>query len=151
MQITKILTLLLLLICTTLVHSAEYEPYLEYGRTTVNSHNSHAGFGFYVNDKWDYNISITGQGNTKNGKQQPSYLYAISRIFKTKVDLYGKDVKVRLGLAHTENMNLIGKYNFKLGIILEGKVAGLEIFHYSSGGVYKPNTGLDGVKLRIKL
>jgi len=132
-------------------HTPVLQPYIEYGRTTVNSHNSHAGYGIVYKSKWDVNISTTGQGNTKNGHQEPKVFYSLSRIFDSKVDFLSKDVKLRLGLAKTKGVNLIGDHNFKLGIILAGEVAELEIFHYSSGGVYKPNTGVDGVKLRINL
>lgn len=144
------LILLFTVFCATFTQNthAEYKTYIEYGRSIVNSHNGHGGVGF-VSEKtgWGAGVTIVGQGGTQNGRQVPAYIYSVSKIHRTFI----KGVNLRLGIAKADNVNLVGDFNYKLGIIfLSNEHGEFELIHISSGGIYKPNTGYDALVFRLK-
>lgn len=120
------------------------------GKTGINSHLTVSEVG-YEYKNWEFNIGHFGQGPTKKGRQEVTDFYSVSKIIRPDWCFMGGCNFYRIGIAHTDNSNLVGKHNFRLGVGMNWKILSVEYFHYSSAGTYKPNTGIDGVMLKLNI
>lgn len=119
------------------------------GRTLFNSWATWGEIGYEWPGAWEIAASAGNAGNTRNGHQDGVAAASFSRILRPQWHLLGAANYYRLGVAYVDGSVLVGNGNFRLGIGLEWSAVQLEYFHYSSGGLGKPNTGVDGLVLRF--
>lgn len=128
------------------------DTYIELGRTFLNSTNSVGGFGYRIEDDegaWDFHVGLMGEGKTNLGQQDQEFFYSVSRIIYPDWRIFGVEIMPRLGLAKTNNFELIGANNYRLGLIANFEVFEIEFVHYSSADINSINTGVDFISLRV--
>ena len=128
-----------------------FKYYHDIDKNLFKSSVTFGGVGVLVEDRWDFNMSLMGRGNTRNNRQKVQRFYSISRIVDPGWEIpykMFKDIKIklRLGLSHTPDIMLIGENNYRVGVILEEKDKWyIEYVHYSSKDIYELNDGIDGI------
>lgn len=124
-------------------------PYLELGTTVVHSTVRVGGAGVVLYKKWDVHVGVMGEGDTrKHGYQAQKVFYSFSRIVHPNWRVLGGELRPRIGIAYTPDFQLVGRRNYRLGLILHYSVFELEYFHYSSAGINDNNRGVDGLAVR---
>ena len=123
------------------------------GHTAANSHTSVGEVAWQLpGQRWEVGAMLIGQGATRRGAiADPIPVYSFSRLVRPGWRLFGADAYLRLGAAYVDGHPLVGEVNYRLGAGLRWPVAALELGHFSSGGIYDPNTGVDGLLLRVPL
>lgn len=120
------------------------------GRTAVNSEVTASEVGYEYND-WELNIGHLGQGPTRHGNQDVIDVYSISKIVRPDWCFLGGCNFYRIGIAHIDDSPIVGKHNYRLGVGMAWRTLSVEYFHYSSAGTYKPNSGIDGIMLKLNI
>lgn len=118
------------------------------GRTVFNSGAMWGEVGYEFQSGWELAASVSGAGETRNGAQGEVEAVSLSRVVRPHWRLLGATNYYRLGVAYVHDSPLVGDTNYRLGIGLEWPGFQVEFFHYSSAGIHRPNTGIDGVQLR---
>ena len=115
--------------------------------------NSTLPFGSlsYEHNNIEYDATIIGEGNTQRGEQSQVYIFSASHLVRPPWYFLGAQNYYRIGVSHQNGSPLVGHTNFRLGAGLEWKVMQVEYIHYSSAGIFKPNTGIDGIQLKFKV
>lgn len=135
------------------VSASDRQPlrsYIELGRTMINSQVSVGGFGVRAHGRWDFHAGLMGDGQSKEGYQDQTFFWSVSRIFNPGWQvLFGCEIKPRIGIARTNHFSLVGDNNYRLGLLVACKKHEIEYFHYSSAGINDINSGVDGVSFRI--
>lgn len=145
-----VVVFIMLLLLAAYSARAEDGARISLGHTVVNSHMT-VGELSYEHKNWEFAVAQIGKGDTRNGAQNVVPAYSMSYLTRPHWRFLGGKNYYRLGVAHVDGSPLIGNTNFRLGIGLEYKVFQIEYFHYSSAGIHRPNTGIDGVQLRFKM
>lgn len=148
--------LVLLILSAYAAQKASADPvraYIELGRTTFNQELTLGGWGWRIVDKWDAQIRLTGQGETKRGYQNAVIGYGVSRVFSPGWELGAAEIKTRIGVAYSPDVVFVGDVNYRLGVIFAylGGLVEVEIGHDSSADIWEVNTGVDAVFLRLML
>ncbi|WP_346839830.1 acyloxyacyl hydrolase [Microbulbifer sp. SAOS-129_SWC] len=125
-------------------------PFLSLGHTALHSDNSVGEIGYRVGH-WEAAAALIGQGHTSRGDIERARAWSVSRIVWPSWQLLGADNYYRIGAAYVDGDPLVGDWNYRLGLGLSWGLAEVEYFHYSSAGINDPNTGIDGVQLRLRL
>lgn len=130
--------------------NAKSAPYIELGRTTFNSELTIGGIGYRTETgKFDFSAQLTGQGRAGNTHQSTQKIFSASRLADPGWSVGSCDLVWRIGAAVSTGQNLIGPKNFRLGVMCRFDFAEIEVGHYSSAGIWRPNTGLDFIMLRF--
>jgi len=127
---------------------AKAEGYIGLGKSTFNSHSMTGEIGYRNENNWDIGFQLVGPGETKNGNQTEVYITSLSHIIKP--GWLWSSYFMRLGAGYVHDSNLIGDLNFKLGIGFDFGPFEVEMVHFSSAGIWSPNSGYDAVMLRAK-
>ena len=120
------------------------------GHTVANSSATWGEIGYEFKNNWELAASINGADETRNGWQDKVYVASLSKVIRPEWRIFDARNYYRLGVSYLNESNLVGKTNYRLGVGLEWKHIQVEYFHYSSAGIHKPNTGIDGILLRLK-
>lgn len=144
---------ILLLLLALLSERASAGPVVSLGHTLLNSQSTVGELGWQFGDRaqWEGAVAVIGEGSTKRGDIERNWAYSLSRRVQPTWRLLGAGNYYRLGLAYIDGSPLVGDVNYRLGIGLDWGVVALEYFHYSSAGINDPNTGVDGIQLRVPL
>ncbi len=141
---------IIILFFATLSEKAQADAYVSVGSALFNSSVSAGEFGYQFDNHWDVDVSRFGQGGTKKGDQGIVTVMSLSHRIIPNWRLFGQQFYIRLGVAHVDGSPLVGAINYRLGIGFDLGVLDFELGHYSSAGIYKNNTGMDGAFLRYK-
>ena len=125
------------------------EAYIGLGSSIFNSHETTGEVGYRFGGKWDLQLAVIGEGETKKGHQGLVEILSVSRIVVPDWQIGRCDYFMRLGIAYVHDSPLVGRGNYRLGIGCNFGVWDLEYVHYSSAGINSRNTGIDGIGLRI--
>lgn len=149
---TKICVAVFLLVLLVAASSAwaENGPKIGLGHTGINSHMTVGEIAYEYNN-WEAAASIIGQGDTQGGKQDAVNVYSVSKLVRPDWCFLGGCNYYRLGVASVDGSPLVGPFNYRLGVGMEWKLLSVEFFHYSSAGIYDPNTGIDGLMLKLNI
>ena len=129
---------------------AEAGGYVGLGKSTFNSHMM-TGEAGYRKDNWDFGVQLIGEGQTKNGSSDHVWIASASHIVQPDWSIASyADFYMRLGVAYVRESNLVGDFNYRLGIGFDMGPFEIEAYHYSSAGISNNNTGIDGIMLRAK-
>lgn len=128
---------------------AKSEPYIGLGTAVFNSHVTTGEVGYRF-DKWDLQLAVFGEGDTKKGYQRHVEVISFSRIVVPEWRFGPCDWFMRLGIAYVHDSPLVGKGNYRLGIGCNFGVWDLEYGHFSSANINHRNTGVDGFGFRIR-
>ena len=129
---------------------AEAEGYIGLGKSTFNSHMMTGEAGYRKNN-WDVGVQLIGAGQTKNGSNGPVWIGSVSHIIEPDWSIKNyADLFMRLGVAYVRESNLVGDFNFRLGVGFDMELFEVELYHISSAGISNNNTGIDGIMLRAK-
>ncbi|MBN50000.1 MAG: hypothetical protein CMN85_10695 [Spongiibacteraceae bacterium] len=124
---------------------------LSLGKTFRTSDVTAGEVSYEMND-WELAATQLGQGETNKGRRDEAInLYSLSKMVRPGWCVGSVCGYFRIGVAHTPDALLIGDTNYRNGLGIETRVFQVEYFHYSSAGIHKPNTGIDGLMLRLKL
>jgi len=134
-----------------LAERASAGPVLSLGHTLLNSDNTvgEVGWQFGERAQWELAAGAIGQGHTDRGHIERNWVYSLSRRVQPGWSILGAQNYYRLGVAYVDGSPLVGDINYRLGVGLRWEVVALEYFHYSSAGINDPNTGIDGIQLRV--
>lgn len=136
-------------------HAAEAPgvPVISLGYTAFNSDTSVGEVAWLLpSQRWEIAATAVGHGHTKRGPIVGHVnAYSVSRLVRPRWQFLGAENYYRLGLAYVDDHPLVGRGNYRLGVGLRWRVWALEYFHYSSGGINDPNTGIDGLQLRVPI
>lgn len=124
--------------------------YIGLGGSTFNSHSRLGEAGYRFENNWDAQVMIIGSGDNKNGPQGETYITSVSHLIYPQWNIGPANFFMRLGVAYVNKSNLVGPWNFRLGLGFDFDLFELEMGHVSSAGVWSPNTGIDSVVLRAK-
>lgn len=139
------------LIAAMYATDASSQPRIALGHTFEGSRVT-VGEVSYEHKNWELSGVQFGQGWTKKGERsEPITGYSVSRLIRPQWCLWSLCNYYRLGVSHIPDAMLVGDNNYRLGTGFETEVFAIEYFHYSSAGISKPNTGIDGFMLRLKL
>lgn len=133
---------------------SEADPYIEVGSLINESDAVAGGVGYLYDNKWDFNLSFTGEGETDWGTHPGIKIMSVSRLFHPGW-VYSKFF-MGIGIAKLEadkdGITLVDTYNYKLmaGFKL-GDRSRIYYHHYSSADINENNTGVDAITLRIDL
>lgn len=145
--------IVLLVLATYSAHGAEppsYDgPRIALGHSALNSKVT-VGEVSYELRSWEFAATQLGEGWTKRGEQQEVGIFSLSRVVRPSWFFLGGRNYYRIGTAWVKGSPLVGDTNYRLGIGLEYKLISFEYFHYSSAGIHRPNTGIDGVLFRLR-
>lgn len=132
---------------------AAAQPVLSLGRTVLNSENTFGEIGWQFGERqqWEAAATLIGHGWTKRGDIERNHAFSVSRIVRPSWKFLGAANYYRIGAASVHGSPLVGGLNYRLGVGLDWGVVALEYVHYSSAGIHDPNTGIDGVQLRVPL
>ena len=119
-------------------------PRISLGQTLFNQYETHGEIGYEWN-RWEAAASIQGTPE----EDETTRITSLSRVVKPDWSIGPVNNYYRIGAARVHNSDLVGDFNFRLGIGLSHKVMSVEYFHYSSAGIYDTNTGIDGVMIRF--
>ena len=129
---------------------AEAEGYIGLGKSTFNSHMMTGEAGYRKNN-WDVGVQLIGAGQTKNGSNSPVWIGSVSHIVQPDWSIANyADLFMRLGVAYVRESNLVGDFNFRLGVGFDMELFEVELYHISSAGIWDNNTGIDGIMLRAR-
>lgn len=120
------------------------------GRTVANSSATFGEIG-YEWRRWELTAGQIGVGNTHNGPQSEVAVFSASRMVRPGWRFLGAEAYSRIGVAYVRGSPLVGDTNFRLGLGLQYRHFQIEYFHLSSAGIHQPNTGIDGIGLRLML
>ena len=123
------------------------------GYTLANSDTSVGEVAWLLpGQRWEIGAMAIGQGSTRRGPIVGHVkVYSVSRLVRPGWQLLGGESYFRLGLAYVDGHPLVGPGNYRLGAGIRWPRAALELGHFSSGGINDPNTGVDGVHLRVPI
>jgi len=143
-----IITLSIMWLAWISAEKAEAQVYVELAKTVLNSDMTMHGIG-YTQKNIGAAIEWTGSGETKRGKQGVEPMISVYYVTDPKWRILFGDFKTVIGYAYTPNQKLVGQSNFRLEFKLRYK-GGIEFFarHYSSAGLWNPNTGIDSIGVR---
>lgn len=96
--------------------------------------------------RWELQAAEQGNRNERTAEGTTN-LYSLTRIIRPAWTFIGFQPEFRIGPAYVENSPFVGRTNMHLaaGVAWYGLIS-LSYNHYSSGGVHRPNTGLDDVR-----
>jgi hypothetical protein len=120
------------------------------GRTHLNSDSTYAEVGYQVRD-WEFNLGLIGAGETKDGYQGTVLTYGVSKLVKPDWCFLGGCNYYRIGVAGVHGSPLVGPINFRLGIGMRYRNFSVEAVHDSSADLFKTNTGIDAVMLKLEI
>lgn len=123
------------------------EVYFNLSHSTFGSEFTIPSVGYRFDSNWDIGLGFFGDGETRKGPHSRSPWAAVSYI----VDPNWHGYFMRIGVAYTPDINLVGDANFRLGIGWDFGVWEVEAQHFSSAGTSKRNTGVDGLGLTAKV
>lgn len=154
-NLTKVAVALFLavLLCAVAAERALAGPVLSLGRTVLNSENTFGEIGYQFGDRhqWEASASLIGQGWTKRGDIVKNEVFSLSRVVRPEWRFLGASNYYRIGVAKVNGSPLVGVPNYRLGVGLDWGVVAVEYVHYSSAGINDPNSGIDGIQLRLPL
>lgn len=144
---------LVVLLSAFVSERAKAQPVLSLGRTILNSQNTFGEVGYQFGERrqWELAASLIGQGWTTRGDIVRNEAFSLSRIVRPSWGFLGAMNYYRIGIAQVNGSPLVGGPNYRLGVGLDWGVVAVEYVHYSSAGINDPNTGIDGVQLRVPL
>ncbi|WP_160153349.1 acyloxyacyl hydrolase [Microbulbifer sp. ALW1] len=142
---------LVILLCALVAERADARPVVSLGHTALNSHNTvgEIGWQFGTAYQWEVAATAIGRGHTDRGPIDRNWAYSVSRRVQPGWSLLGAENYYRLGVAYVDGSPLVGDINYRLGVGLHWGVVALEYLHYSSAGINDPNTGIDGIQIRV--
>ena len=125
-------------------------PYIELGQTVVNSSVTIGGIGVQVNNKWDVHAGLMGSGDIPDyGYQEQEFIFSASRIISPNWNFLGGEFRQRIGIAYMPDLQLVGPYNYRLGLMLDYDTIQIELGHYSSANINSENNkGVDFLSFR---
>ena len=121
-------------------------PRISLGHTAFNKYETHGEFGYEWN-QWEAAYSIQGS----SGVSDTTNIASLSRVVKPEWFVGHARNYYRIGVSHVDNSDLVGDFNFRLGVGLTYKVFAVEYFHYSSAGINDTNSGIDGFMIRFNV
>lgn len=141
---------IIILIAALFSEKSKAGPYIGIGKAAFNSHMTTGEAGYRFDNNWDLQALLIGQGDTRNGYQDATWGVSLSHVVLPGWRALGGDYFMRLGAAYIKDSELVGPINYRLGIGLDYRRVELELMHYSSGGIFETNTGVDiGLDLRV--
>lgn len=124
--------------------------HISLGQTFANSNvmTGEASVEWY---DWELHAQLLGEGETVYGDQGYVKAFALTKSVRPDWCIYSGCFYQRIGAAYLSDSLLVGNLNYRLGLGLSFKVAELEYFHYSSGGIHRLNQGVDGWLIRFNI
>jgi len=151
MNFTKIAVIAFIVILILAAYDARAEDgwRVSLGHTAANSSMAFGSIG-YEYKGIEIDATQIGHGSTKRGDQGTVNIFSLSHLVRPDWTFLGGKNYYRIGVSYQDGSPLVGDTNFRLGVGLEWKVFQVEYIHYSSAGIHRPNTGIDGIQLRFK-
>lgn len=138
-----VLLFIAVLVAALLSEQSHAGPYIGIGKAAFNSHMTTGEAGYRFENNWDVQALLIGQGQTSNGYQAATGALSVSHVIWPGWYALGGDYFMRLGAAYVKDSRLVGPIDYRLGVGLNYDVVELEVGHYSSGGIFETNTGID--------
>jgi hypothetical protein len=148
---TKVAVVLFIIVLSWAAYDARADDGFRFslGYTVANSTLPFGSVSYEWKDM-ELDATLIGQGSTKRGDQDVVKVFSLSHIVRPSWTFLGATNYYRIGVSYQDGSPLVGSTNFRLGIGLEWKVLQVEYVHYSSAGIHRPNSGIDGIQLRFK-
>ncbi|QDP60424.1 MAG: hypothetical protein GOVbin1096_52 [Prokaryotic dsDNA virus sp.] len=144
-----VIFIILLLFAADNAYSAN-GPKISLGKTLINSNLAYGEIG-YEYENFELTAAQMGEGSTKNGDQGVVQIYSLSHLVRPDWNTFFGKNYYRIGVAYIEDSPLVGNTNFRLGVGIDYGAFSVEYFHYSSSGIHNPNTGIDGIQLKLNI
>ncbi len=144
-----IFIILLLVSLTYSEKSNAGEGYVTLGHSTFNSEFTSPSMGYRFDNNMDITIGYFGDGELKNEDHDISAWASLSYVVEPNFK-YIPGYFMRIGVAYTPDINLVGDTNFRLGVGYDFGVWELELMHFSSAGTHHINTGIDTIGITVK-
>lgn len=128
--------------------ASELTPKIGLGSTVANSHLTTGEFSIEYR-RWEVAVGIIGAGHTERGEQDSVNTFSVSRFVRPDWVILGGRNYYKMGIGYVDDSPLVGPINYRLGIGLEYRFVSVEYFHYSSAGIHKTNTGVDGIMVKF--